>query len=113
MIEWKDSGFCIDAWSNGEGGKEGQQLGMWPCQEINELYPDQQLFWDHDGYPGNVGNMDTIYLGYSSDPVLCMDVAGGPNVDLSDPPLYQNGMAVQAYGCNGDYAANQQWMFSD
>ena len=113
IIEWKDSGFCIDAWSNGEGGIEGQQLGMWPCQEINELYPDQQLFWDHDGYPGNVGNMDTIYLGYSSDPVLCMDVAGGPNVDLSDPPLYQNGMAVQAYGCNGDYAANQQWMFSD
>ena len=89
IIEWKDSGFCIDAWSGGEGGKEGQQLGMWPCQEINELYPDQQLFWDHDGYPGNVGNMDTIYLGYSSDPVLCMDVAGGPNVDLSDPPLYQ------------------------
>ena len=57
--------------------------------------------------------MDTIYLGYSSDPVLCMDVAGGPNVDLSDPPLYRNGMTVQAYECKEEYAANQQWMQSE
>ena len=66
---------------------------MWPCQEINELYPDQQLFWDHDGYPGNVGNMDTIYLGSSSNPTLCMDVAGGD--------IWDNGTPVQAWECYG------------
>ena len=86
---------------------------MWPCEDISELYPDQQLFWDHEGWPGNVGSMDTIYLGYSSDPVLCMDVAGGPNEWFPSDNLYENKMAVQAWECNGDFAPNQQWMFSD
>ena len=49
--------------------------------------------------------MDTIYLGSSSNPTLCMDVAGGNG-------KYENKMAVQAYECNGNYAANQQWSFS-
>ena len=62
---------------------------------------------------GEANDMDTIYLPESSNPVLCMDVAGGPNEWLPTDNLYENGMAVQAYECNGNYAANQMWSFSD
>ena len=61
---------------------------------------------------GYANGMDTIYLPYSSNPVLCIDVAGGPNEWLPSDNLYENGMAVQAWECNGDYAANQKWWFS-
>ena len=75
---------------------------MWKCSGKND---DQAWSWDHEGERGYANGMDTIYLRSSSNPTLCMDVAGGNG-------KYENKMAVQAYECNGNYAANQQWSFS-
>ncbi len=101
-IEWKDSGYCVDAHSGGAGGAEGVQLVLWECNGN----ADQEWKYDHNGYQGEVNDMDTIYLASSdpSGPTLCMDVAGGA--------INDNGTPVQAWVCNGDDGAdlpNQQW----
>ena len=80
---------------------------MWKCSGKND---DQAWSWDHEGERGYANGMDTIYLRSSSNPTLCMDVAGGPQ---ALPYRYENYMPVQAYECNGNYAANQQWSFSN
>ena len=83
---------------------------MWKCSGKND---DQAWSWDHEGERGYANGMDTIYLRSSSNPTLCMDVAGGPNEYFPSDNLYKNKMAVQAWECNGDFAPNQQWMFSN
>ena len=80
---------------------------MFKC---DHTYEDQWWYWDHENWMGYANGMDTIYLGSSSNPTLCMDVAGGPQ---ALPYRYENYMPVQAYECNGNYAANQQWSFSN
>merc|ERR1719443_2679187 len=95
-LEWKDSGFCVDAHSGGAGGAEGVQLVLWECNGN----ADEQWVYDHDGYSGEANEMDTIYLASSdpSGPTLCMDVAGGA--------INDNGTPVQAWECNGDDGAD-------
>ena len=78
------------------------QLVLWECNGN----ADQEWKYDHNGYQGEVNDMDTIYLASSdpSGPTLCMDVAGGA--------INDNGTPVQAWECNGDDGAdlpNQQW----
>ena len=78
---------------------------MFKC---DHTYEDQWWYWDHENWMGYANGMDTIYLGSSSNPTLCMDVAGGPQ---AIPHAYENGNAVQAYECDGNYAENQKWSF--
>jgi len=89
---------------------QGDQLFLWQCDGTAD---DQLWHWDHEGEMGYANGMDTIYLPESSNPVLCMDVAGGPNEWLPSDNLYENGNPVQAWECNEDSAANQKWSFSD
>ena len=101
-IEWKESGYCLDACSGGSGGLEGQQLCLWQC-DLTGNNPDQLWEFDRD-FPGETDDINTIvHLRKSnpSGPVLCMDVAGGD--------INTNGTPVQAWECKGEYAVNQQW----
>ena len=101
IIEWQDSGFCVDACSGGEGGWEGQQLCLWECDKNGAR--DQQWFWD-DVNRWKKGQ-DVITLQNSN---YCMDVAGGD--------VTTNGTPVQAWDCFTDDGAdseqNQQWVFT-
>ena len=102
IIEWMDSGFCVDACSAGEGGWEGQQLCLWECDKVYGAR-DQQWLWDDMN--AHKKGQDVITLQNSN---FCMDVAGGD--------VTTNGTPVQAWDCFTDDGAdseqNQQWVFT-
>ena len=102
-IEWKESGYCLDACSGGSGGLEGQQLCLWQC-DLTGNNPDQLWEFDHYHVPDDLVDLNYIVKlrgSNPSGPVLCMDVAGGD--------INTNGTPVQAWECKGEYAVNQQW----